>query len=170
MEEPEPARPVAPPELSLQEKLAKLPVSFANPIALRVSFLMSLAIMMVEVIPVLNRLFFVWWVAAGWCAVLLYRRLTGNLLNVRSGARLGSITGILTFVSMAVVLSLTMFFTGRQVLDQMVQQDPRMTQVVNDPALLAGVFAMVLVIVFVLVVGLCAAGGALGARFSTRRT
>jgi hypothetical protein len=51
----------------------------------------------------------------------------------------------------------------------MIQQDPRMTQVVNDPPMLAAVFLMVLAVVFSLVVGLCAAGGALGARFSARK-
>src|ERR1700688_2583837 len=79
------ARPVAEAELaeappplprrqpSLQEKLAQLPVGFSTPIALRVAFLMSLAIMLVEMIPILNVLFVVWWLAAGWGAVLLYR-------------------------------------------------------------------------------------------------
>ena len=154
---------------SLQEKLAQLPVNFSNPVALRVAFLMSLAIMLVEMIPVLNVLFVVWWLAAGWGAVLLYRRITGLSLSVSAGARLGSITGVLTFVSTAVVLTLTMVFTGRQFLNQMIQQDPRMTQVVNDPAMLATIFLMVLAAVFSLVVGICAVGGALGARFSTRK-
>ncbi|MDP9170610.1 MAG: hypothetical protein M3N54_08340 [Acidobacteriota bacterium] len=154
---------------TVQAKITQMPVSFGNPIALRVAFLMSLAIMMVEVVPFLNRLFFLWWLCAGWFAVPLYRRLTGFTLSVRSGARLGSITGVLTFVSMAVVLSLTFFFTGKQMLDQMVQQDPRMSEVINNPPMLAGVFLVVLVAVFALVVGVCAVGGALGARFSTRR-
>jgi hypothetical protein len=155
---------------TLQEKLAQLPVSFSNPIALRVAFLMSLAIMLVEMIPVLNVLFFLWWLAAGWGAVLLYRRITGLSLSVSAGARLGSITGVLTFVSTAVVLTLTMVFTGKQFLDQMIRQDPRMKQVVDDPAMLATVFLVVLAVVFSLVVGFCAAGGALGARFSARKT
>jgi hypothetical protein len=161
--------PIPPRPPTLQEKLAQLPVNFSNPVALRVAFLMSLAIMLVEMIPVLNVLFVVWWLAAGWCAVLLYRRITGLSLSVSAGARLGSITGVLTFVSTAVVLTLTMLFAGKQFLDQMIQQDPRMTQVVNDPPMLAAVFLMVLAVVFSLVVGLCAAGGALGARFSARK-
>jgi hypothetical protein len=161
--------PIPPRPPTLQEKLAQLPVNFSNPVALRVAFLMSLAIMLVEMIPVLNVLFVVWWLAAGWCAVLLSRRITGLSLSVSAGARLGSITGVLTFVSTAVVLTLTMLFAGKQFLDQMIQQDPRMTQVVNDPPMLAAVFLMVLAVVFSLVVGLCAAGGALGARFSARK-
>jgi hypothetical protein len=155
---------------TLQEKLAQLPVSFGNPIALRVAFLMSLAIMLLEMIPVLNFLFFLWWLGAGWGAVLLYRRITGLSLSVSAGARLGSITGVLTFVSTAVVLTLTMVFAVKQTFDQMIQQDPRMKDVVNDPSMLAMVFLVVLAVVFSLVVGICAAGGALGARFSARKT
>jgi hypothetical protein len=147
-----------------------LPVSFRNPIALRVAFLMSLAIMLIEMIPVLNIFVVGWWLAAGWGAVLLYRRITGLSLSVVAGARLGSITGVLTFVSTAVLLTLTMVFAGKQFLDQLIQQDPRMTQVVNDPPMLAAVFLVLLVVLFSLVVGICAAGGALGARFSARKT
>ena len=69
--------PTPPRQPTLQEKLAQIPVSFSNPIALRVAFLMSLAIMLVEMIPVLNLLFFLWWLAAGWGAVRIYRRITG---------------------------------------------------------------------------------------------
>src|SRR3954464_12234496 len=69
-------------------RAAQLPVSFSNPIALRVAFLMSLGILMTEMIPGLDLLFLVWWLAAGWCAVLLYRRLTGAALSIKAGARL----------------------------------------------------------------------------------
>src|SRR5438128_8904494 len=83
--EPPPVPP--PPQPTLQAKLAQLPVSFSNPIALRVGFLMSLAIMFLDMIPVLNILFFVWWLGGGWGGVLLYRRLTGRTLTVSAGAR-----------------------------------------------------------------------------------
>src|SRR5438309_1202513 len=65
--------PLPTPQLTIQEKLAQLPVNFSNPIALRVGFLMSLGIMFLDLIPVVNILFFVWWLGGGWCAVLLYR-------------------------------------------------------------------------------------------------
>jgi len=161
------APPAAPPPLTTQAKLAQLPVSFSNPIALRVGFLMSLGIMFLNMIPVLNFLFIVWWLAGGWCGVLLYRRLTGRALSVSAGARLGSITGVLAFVSMAIVFTLTMVFTGKQFVELMVQQDPRMSQIVNDPPMLAAGFLFFLAITFGAVVGICAAGGALGARFTS---
>jgi hypothetical protein len=158
----------APPPLTLQAKLAQLPVSFSNPVALRVGFLMSLAIMLLDMIPILNILFFVWWLGGGWCGVLLYRRLTGRTLSVSAGARLGSITGVLVFVSLAIVFALTMGFKGKEFLDLMVQQDPRMSQLINDPPMLAAGLLFVLLITFGSVVGICAAGGALGARFAPK--
>jgi len=145
-----------------------LPVSFANPVALRIAFLMSLALMVLEMIPGLNLLFVVWWLGAGFGAVLLYRRLTGLVLSVRAGARLGSITGILTFVSMAVIFALTMVFMGNDLFQQMVKQDPQMSEVINNPPAMAALFLLVLAIIFGMVVGTCAAGGALGARFAGR--
>lgn len=146
-----------------------LPVTFNNPIALRVSFLMSLGIMLAQMIPGVNLLFVVWWLAAGAGAVLLYRRLTGLALSVKAGARLGSITGVLTFVSMAIIFALTMVFMGKDVFQQMAKQDPQISQILNDPASLVAVFSLVLVLTFAMVVGTCAAGGALGARFAGRR-
>src|SRR4051794_17337098 len=49
------------------------PVSFANPIALRVAFLMSLGLMVVQMIPGVNLLFVLWWLGAGFGAVIMYR-------------------------------------------------------------------------------------------------
>lgn len=163
--------PPAPPPPAVVIPPPPLPISFGNPIALRVAFLMSLGIMMAEMLPVVNYLFFAWWLVAGWGGVRLYRRLTGLRLSVAAGARLGFLTGLFAFVSMAVVFSLTMASsTGRDMLDQMVKQDPRMSEVVNNPAMLGAVLLMVLVMVFALVAGVCAAGGALGAKFATRKS
>jgi hypothetical protein len=147
---------------------AALPVGFGNPIALRVAFLMSLAIVVMQLIPGLNVLFVVWWLAAGWCAVLLYRRLTGLALSVRAGARLGSITGVLTFVSMAVIFSFSLLFTGKELFQQLVKQNPQMSEIVNDPPSLIAALLLVLGLIFAMVVGTCAAGGALGAKFAGR--
>src|SRR5580698_9653723 len=136
VEETPPPIPVQTAQPSLQAKLAQLPVSFSNPIALRVAFLMSLAIIPVELTPVLNALFVVWWLAAGWCAVLLYRKLTGSVLSVAAGARLGSITGVLTFLSLAIGFTATIFLAGKQFFDQMdqvVKQNPDAAQFIHDP-------------------------------------
>jgi hypothetical protein len=164
----------APPQPSATQPSATLragsaPVGFSNPIALRVAVLMSLGTMFVEMIPVVNLLFAVWGVAGGWGAVLLYRRLTGFALGIRAGARLGSITGVLTFSSLLVISTLTLTVGGQsQDIFKQFRQDPQMAQVLNDPAMLVAVFVIALVIMFAIIVGTCAAGGALGARYVNR--
>ena len=50
----------------------------------------------------------------------------------------------------------------------MIQQDPRMKQVIADPAMLATVCLVMLALVFT--GGESGGGGALGARFSARKT
>jgi hypothetical protein len=147
---------------------AQLPVSFSNPIALRVAFLMSLGIMLTTMIPVVNFLSPIWWLAAGSCAVLLYRRLTGLVLSVKAGARLGSITGVLAFLSLVVIIALTFALTGNELFQEMIKQNPDASQVLNNPPALVMAAGLALVILFAMVVGICAAGGALGARFASR--
>jgi len=147
---------------------APLPVSFSNPIALRVAFLMSLATMLMTMIPVVNFLSPVWWLVAGSCAVLLYRRLTGFSLSVKAGARLGSITGVLAFLSLLVIIALTLALTGNEFAQEMLKQNPDASQVLNSPGALVTVCLLALLILFAVVVGMCAAGGALGARFANR--
>jgi hypothetical protein len=169
---PLPAQSAVPQTVKLHEKLAQLPVSFSNPIALRVAFLMSLAIIPVELAPVLSALSFLWWLAAGWCAVLLYRKLTGSSLTVGAGARLGSITGVLTFVSLAIGFTATILLTGKEFFDQMdqiVKQNPDAAQVIKDPTMMFIFLLICLGIMGVLVVAICTAGGALGARFTARK-
>ncbi len=166
-EEIAPEPPPTPVAATVVVPLPPMPIGFGNPIALRVAFLMSLGIMLIEMLPVVNYLFFVWWLLAGWGGVKMYRRLTGWRLSVTAGARLGFLTGLFAFVSMAVVFSLTMVSSsGRDVLDQMVKQDPRMSEFINNPTALGAMLLMVMVMVFAMVTGLCAAGGALGAKYA----
>jgi hypothetical protein len=146
-------------------------VGFSNPVALRVAVLISLATMLVEMIPGMSLLFILWTLAAGWCAVLLYRRFTGYTLSVRAGARLGSITGVLTFVSLLVSFTLTVAVVGKDALLQQIKQgNPEAAQVFNDPPALIAALLMALVILLAIVVGTCAAGGALGARYVSRNS
>jgi hypothetical protein len=173
MPPPLPVQPASDPRAVLQAKLSQLPMSFSNPIALRVAFLMSLAVIPVELAPVLSALSVVWWLAAGWCAVLLYRKLTGSSLTVGAGARLGSITGVLTFVSLAIGFTVTVLLTGKQFfdeMDKMMKQNPDAAQVMHDPTMMFIFLLLCLGIMGALVVGICAAGGALGARFTARKS
>jgi hypothetical protein len=162
---------VGPPPLppaSAVPRPAQMPVGFGNPIALRVAFLMSLGIMLTTMIPIVNVLSPIWWLVAGSCAVLLYRRLTGLSLSVKAGARLGSLTGVLAFLSLVVIIALTLALTGNDLFQEMVRQNPDASQVLNNPPALAVAAGFALIILFAMVVGICAAGGALGARLASR--
>ena len=167
---PAPALQQGVPQLSAAGRTGPLPVGFSNPVALRVAILMSLGTMLMEMIPGVNLLLVVWVVAAGWCAVLLYRRLTGYALSVKAGARLGSLTGILTFLSLLIMSTLTMAVMGKDVFQQQIKQDPQVAQALNDPATMVAAVLLALFILFAIVVGTCAAGGALGARFVGRNS
>lgn len=169
---PESAAPTAPaptpPPASTGALSGPLPVGFSNPVAMRISIIMSLATMLIEMIPGVNLLMIVWVLAAGWCAVVLYRRTTGYALSVGAGARLGSITGILTFLSLLAIVTVTVAIMGKQAFEEQFRRDPQVSQVLNDPALMAATFLVAVVILFAVVVGTCAAGGALGARYIRR--
>jgi hypothetical protein len=149
-------------------RLDQIPVSFSNPIALRVAFLMSLAVMLLTMIPYVYMFSPVWWLAAGLNAVLLYRRLTGVSLSVSAGARLGSITGVLAFLSLLVIVALTFAFSGKELFQEMVKQNPDASQVLNNTPAMVFAVALTVLLFFAMVVGVCAAGGALGARFANR--
>jgi hypothetical protein len=171
--EPETPEPVAaPPVTNLAPEApaarVQLPVSFSNPIAVRVAFLMSLITMLLTALPVVQLLFPVWCLVAGSCAVLLYRRLTGMSLSVRAGARLGSITGVLAFLFLVAVTAMEMAFTGQKVFQEIAKQNPEASQVLNNPTMLAFSASVFLVLLFAIVVGICTAGGALGARLANR--
>ncbi len=144
------------------------PISFRNPIAMRVAFLMCVGIMLVQVIPGAQLLFVLWFVAGGWAGVLVYRRLTGVTLLVPSGARLGALTGVMTFLSLTLILASYMSVSSKEFLDMLVKQNPQLAPALKEPMdlVLAGLVS--LCILFAMVVGTCAAGGALGARFAGR--
>ncbi len=160
--------PAAAPTVAIPQPPA--PISFGNPIAVRVAFLMSLGILMTSFVPQVNLLLLVWCLVGGWGGVRLYRRLTGFRLSISAGARLGFLTGVLAFVSLAVVIALAMLSSGKEILDQltaqMVKQNPSIAEAVNNPQMLGATLIMAMMVMFVVVVGICAAGGALGAKFS----
>jgi len=158
------------PQISATKRLEQMPVSFSNPIALRVAFLMSLGVMLLTMLPVANILFPLWWLGAGLNAVLLYRRLTGVSLSVGAGARLGSITGVLAFVSLLVIFALMVAVSGKELMQEMLKQNPEAAKALtntNIPVIVSGV-AVFVALLFGCVVGMCAAGGAIGARVAGR--
>src|SRR5579871_1218209 len=98
----EPA-PVPPPPAAQTKPLAE--ISFHNRLAVRVGFLVALfaflPFIFLQAVPLLPAVvaFF-----AGFLAVFSYSRITGQSLSVRSGARMGWITGVFSFSIIAVFL------------------------------------------------------------------
>jgi hypothetical protein len=112
-------------------------------------------------------------IAAGFLAVFLYSRRTGQVLSLRSGARIGWITGIFSFVLFSMVFTTTLLAISSQgglakaFRSQLPPNDARaqlVLQALNDPASLVGLVAFVLVFLFVVLTGLPMLGGVLGAK------
>jgi len=140
-----------------------LPLNFHNRAAVKIALLVA------GLATLLSFLLYLNWFLAGFLAVFLYRRRTGQALNLESGVRMGWITGLMTFGIMVLILGcfgvsvhaiggVTAFqseFKG--------MMDPRMTEflkILSSPSELA----MVLVQFFVFTTLLSMAGGALGVK------
>jgi len=79
-------------------------ISFHNRLAVRIGFIAAMGAVMISVFPIpwpLVRLP-VAFLAAGFLAVYLYSRRTGQTLSIRSGARMGWITGIFSFTLVSI--------------------------------------------------------------------
>jgi hypothetical protein len=116
-------------------------------------------------------------IAAGFLAVYLYQRRTGERLSVIHGAHLGWISGIFGFAITSVVLGLvvavlsdpSMVETMRQQLKAAgsgrQEQIEQMIQMVHSPSLML----MAVTVTFLLFTVFPAVGGALGAKLLERR-
>jgi hypothetical protein len=149
-----------------------MPVSFRNPVALRISLFVGVAAMFFSFLPIVNFL------AAGFFAVFFYRRKTHNLLNVGAGLHLGWITGLIMFTMWGVLFmaeGLSGKLTGifqEQIKNLPSANDPYLQQVAQFMASGPGLL-IVLAIGFVFITCLSMAGGALACyrrgRASSRR-
>lgn len=184
VEEPEPQPAFTPPPAAPPEAAPPPPavVSFRNPTAVRVGLLAASLAALLSWIPLLNLAFVVWWVAAGFYAVYLYRRRTGQLLTVRGGVRLGWITGILIFAIMTLLFTLAIVPAAmsagglgaifEQQLRNMPAGDPNVEQALElfrSPGGVIAVLTMTLLLFFGLITLLSTVGGALGAHIAGRQ-
>ena len=155
-----------------------MPVSFHNIVAVRIGLLVASIASMLDALPFIDMLCIVWSVGAGFAAVWLYRRSTGQVLSVRGGAKMGWITGVLNSVIVIVLLTLTFAasvsdFTAqyhKQIAD-MASRDAnyaRAMPLLESPYTLATGVIFVLFVLFLVFTGACVAGGALGARFTRK--
>jgi len=158
---------VIPPAAAAAPRFA-MPVSFRNPVALRIALFVGVGAMFLSsFLPLVN------WLAAGFFAVFFYRRKTQNLLNVGAGLHLGWITGLIMF-TMWGVFFMALGLSGR--LTALFQDQLKNLPTSSDPIyqqmaqfLGSGPGLMVLLAIgFVFITSLSMAGGALGAKLVGR--
>lgn len=157
-------------------------ISFRNGTAVRISFMVAALAMMFFLLP--GPLLFpilrlvVGFFLAGFVATLWYERRTGQRLSMRSGARIGWITGIFSFAMFVAMSTAAMVAISNQgglanfYKKQMPAQDPNVEQVIkllSDPAGSALFIVLFLVLFFVVFTTLPMLGGAVGAKVSERR-
>jgi len=170
--------PEAPPPLPAAQTTPPPEISFHNRLAVRVGFLVALfaflPFVFLQAVPFLPAgvAFF-----AGFLAVFSYSRITGESLSVRSGARMGWITGVFSFSIIAVFLIffvIVIMTQGKALLDQLrgyqgpfqpkVDQIEAVTKLLQDPVSFAVSIAGALVLFFIMLTALPMLGGALGAK------
>jgi hypothetical protein len=171
--EPAPPQPVVLPEL--QPLRVPTDISFHNGLAVRIGFIAAMGAVMISLFPIpwpFVRLPIAF-LAAGFLAVFLYSRRTGQPLSIRSGARIGWITGIFSFSLVTVLFTVVMVAVSsqggfaQQIRSQFPANDARadmVQQVLNNPAMIAGVIVLYLMLFFVIFTALPTIGGVLGAK------
>lgn len=175
---PEPVIEAPPPVLrGLPEEY--LSPHFQNPIAIRAAWIAAFLAVILNLLLVQG--FAVWLVAAGFLSVWLFMRRARTGLTVRAGARMGWITGILSFMIETVVLTInTAYITSREggiaqfyrsQIGASAASDPNVQQALklleSSPGLVA-MFVAMLVFLFTVITLFCTAGGALGAKVLAR--
>ena len=149
-------------------------IDFRNSLAVRVGFLSGLLANLTILLPYLFLAAPLWLAGAGFMGVHLYIRRSGHGLSVRSGARMGWITGVFAFVIFTVFFTLNFLaafkagmFTDRERLSQVPFLQGNVDQVIEllqSPLGLAINLVFSLGVMFLLFAGFTMAGGALGAR------
>ncbi|HEX8986223.1 MAG TPA: zinc ribbon domain-containing protein [Bryobacteraceae bacterium] len=174
IEEPDIAPPLEPAPAPPPLGPVDLPIGFRNPLALRVGFFSALLALFLNLllIPACP----VWLTAAGFLCVYLYHRSGGQTLTIRSGARLGWITGVLSFAlsSVPLVFVYVEQVTSPDYIARMREQigrfpfpagfEEQMIASVQTPAGLTTQVVILLVMLFVLFTLFPLIGGALGAK------
>ncbi len=177
-EEPPPPAPVSIPVPAAQVEQHP-PIGFRNRIAVRIALIAAGAICVLISVPLPGAISTIWQIvlllAGGFGSVYIYVRRTGEPVSVRSGARMGWLTGIFCFVFITLLFTFVVFVfsteAGRESMSQALQLKPgsedvvrQFDEMIKTPA---GVFGPLLGF-FVLLTSLPAIGGALGAKVLER--
>jgi len=156
-----------------------LQVGFHNRIAVQIGMIAAcVAALLCSVFFILSP---VWMSAAGFLAVYLYHRRTGQPLTTGAGARMGWITGAFLFGIAALLFTVsfvTLANSGgfaadlQQQMRRMPMSDPNATaqavKMLQTPAGLAASVVFLLGFLVAVIMSFCAVGGALGAKILGR--
>ncbi len=150
---------------------APLPVTFSNTLALRICFLVASVASVLDAMPAVQFLCILWSAGAGFAAVVLYRRATGQPINLRNGVRMGWIAGVLNSLILTILVTISIASSSAELNAAFREQvrlkapnDPAAMALVENPYFLATAIIMMLFFLFIFVTGACVAGGALGAK------
>ena len=154
------------------------PIGFRNRAAVGAALISAIAGFLLSIVSgqLLPAASIVGLLAAGFMAVYLYQRRTGQRLSMAHGAHLGWIAGIFGFAGTAVMLSVFIAALSSPTAVDAVRkqwqgagigeaQIDQMFEVLHSPSLLL----MVVLLMFLLCTLLPAFGGALGAKFFDRK-
>ena len=122
-------------------------------------------------IPGVNYAAVVWWLGAGYFSVWIYKRRTGQRLNVRGGARMGWITGVISCALLTLLFAFFMLAIRQMggldaikdgLKDLAFQQSSvdEALKMLQDPSRML----RSLIATFIMLTLTCTAGGALGAK------
>ena len=148
--------------------VSAMPGLFQSRLAMNIGLKVALGATLFFFLPYLN------WLGAGFFSVFLYRRRTGQRLNLESGVRIGWITGLLMFAILALLLTATIVMVnslgGMAALQTQFKNniDPKMVTEFETLQSASGL-TMCLIQLFVFVNLLSMAGAALGAKMGGRR-
>ena len=152
-----------------------LEISFHNRLAVRTGFLAAVTGVLLFLFPLpfpFARLL-IGLLAAGFLAVFLYARRSGQMLSIRAGVRMGWITGIFCFVLVSMLMTAALVAISNEgglakfIRSQLPPNDARadtVTQALGDPSMLAGSMLFAMLLFFVILTALPMIGGALGAK------
>jgi hypothetical protein len=159
--------------------LAIAAVGFSNRVAVQIALMTAcVTALLCSVLFLLSP---VWIPAAGFLAVYLYHRRTGQSLSTRAGARMGWITG--SFLFGIAALMFTIGFVSQanngqfaadlqQQMRRMPMADPEATrqalQLLESPGGQTVIVLCLLGFLFAVIMSFCAAGGALGAKILSK--
>lgn len=154
-------------------------IGLRNPVAVRIALLAGAITSLLTSFPLPTFIALLWLivviVGGGFWSVYLYQRRTGSYLSVRSGAHLGWLTGIFSFLIMMVMFTagvlliaggggLQTFFRDRIASQATSEVAEQVNTILASPLGIAALLFGSLLMFFFLLTVLATVGGALGAK------